>query len=97
MTLPDPEPDIEGHIGPGPDSTPVTADPDQRKHEEVSITCVKCRTAEYLVFEQVKPVLGTGPEPEAWDVECWCGKCEQFYGMRTPYLELGPFCGLENA
>ncbi|GAA5228533.1 hypothetical protein [Paeniglutamicibacter antarcticus] len=96
MKLYDHQLNIEGHAVPDPHWTPVTRRLGQRNGKETSIICGKCRTAEYLVFEQIKPVLGGGLEPEAWDVECWCGNCEQFYGMRTPFLELGRFCGPEN-
>lgn len=57
------------------------------------VSCEQCCTAEYLVFEQVRPVVGTDPLTQAWDVECWCGKCEQFYGIRTSRRPASQFSG----
>lgn len=47
------------------------------------VTCGTCRSAEYLVFEQVKPVPRRGRGPAEWDIECWCGRCEEYQGFRT--------------
>ncbi len=58
-----------------------------------AVICEQCHTDEYLVYEQVKPVVQRGSAPPAWDVECWCGKCEQFYGVRTTRRPIDPFCG----
>lgn len=57
------------------------------------VSCEQCHTAEYLVFEQVRPVVGPGPVAQAWDIECWCGKCEQFYGIRTSRRPASLFSG----
>ncbi|MBV1780816.1 hypothetical protein KRR55_17010 [Paeniglutamicibacter sp. ABSL32-1] len=54
-----------------------------QRHHAPPVTCGTCRSAEYLVFEQVKPVPRRGSAPAAWDVECWCGQCEEYQGFRT--------------
>lgn len=47
-------------------------------------TCELCQTDEFLVYERVQVVgKDTKVEPLLWDVDCWCGKCETFYGFRT--------------
>ncbi|MDO2933869.1 hypothetical protein Q2T94_06085 [Paeniglutamicibacter sulfureus] len=54
------------------------------------ISCGTCHSDNYLVFEQVRPVPPHGPAPSAWDVECWCGRCEEFQGIRTHRLPALP-------
>jgi hypothetical protein len=47
-------------------------------------SCDICQTDKYLVFEKVAPVCPPGTSrPIAWDVDCWCGKCESYYGFRA--------------
>lgn len=47
-------------------------------------TCEQCQTDEFLVYERVQAVgKRTKVGPILWDVDCWCGKCETFYGFRT--------------
>ncbi|GAA1496808.1 hypothetical protein GCM10009628_18110 [Paeniglutamicibacter kerguelensis] len=47
-------------------------------------TCDLCQTDEYLVYERVRAVRNPADGvPTLWDVDCWCGKCETFYGFRT--------------
>ena len=45
--------------------------------------CGTCHSDQYLVYEEVKPVPRHGPGPAQWDVECWCGKCEEYQGFRA--------------
>lgn len=51
---------------------------------DAKTSCEVCLTDEYLVYEDIR--LVTKPQsggPPIWDVDCWCGKCETFYGFRT--------------
>lgn len=49
-----------------------------------SPSCELCQTDEFLVYERVQAVRKrTTTEPILWDVDCWCGKCETFYGFQT--------------
>ena len=67
---------------------PVTAPPGT----EPAVICEQCHTDEYLVFEEVRRVVPQGSGTPAWDVECWCGRCEHFYGLRTTQRPSGPSC-----
>ena len=48
-----------------------------------SVSCEQCQTAEYLVYEHVNQVFDQHTGITMWNVECWCGKCEQFYAVHT--------------
>lgn len=48
-----------------------------------SVTCEHCQTDEYLVYERVNQVIDQSMDMPVWSVECWCGKCEQFYALST--------------
>ena len=51
---------------------------------ETQPLCVNCKSDEYLVHERVHAVRNhAGGAPALWDVDCWCGKCETFYGYTT--------------
>jgi hypothetical protein len=60
------------------------------------IICQTCKSAEYLVYEQVTPVRAKGSAPAAWDVECWCGRCEEFHGVRTTRPPTLPYSILQH-
>ena len=52
--------------------------------------CGSCHTDRYLVYEEIKPVWREGTEPRQWDIECWCGQCEEYQGFRTATLPVIP-------
>lgn len=53
---------------------------------EAQPVCDICQSDEYLVYERVRAVSNTEEgEPQLWDVDCWCGNCETFYGYRTTH------------
>lgn len=64
--------------------------------EAPAIVCETCHSDQYLVYEQVTPVPAAGRVPAAWDVECWCGRCEEFYGVRTTRAPSLPYSILEH-
>ena len=46
--------------------------------------CDLCQTDDYLVYEHVRVLAGPDPAaPPVWEVDCWCGRCETFYGYPT--------------
>lgn len=47
------------------------------------VSCEQCQTDEYLVYEHINQVFDQLTGISMWSVECWCGKCEQFYAVRT--------------
>ncbi|RAX49870.1 hypothetical protein DQ353_06805 [Arthrobacter sp. AQ5-05] len=61
-----------------------------------AIVCQTCHSGEYLVYEQVTPVRAKGSAPAAWDVECWCGRCEEFHGVRTTRAPSIPYSMLQH-
>ena len=61
-----------------------------------AIICQTCHSDEYLVYEQVTPVRTKGSAPAAWDVECWCGRCEEFHGVRTTRPPSLPYSLLQH-
>lgn len=53
---------------------------------EAPSLCHICQSDEYLVYERVRAVSNPAEgEPPLWDVDCWCGNCETFYGYRTTH------------
>ncbi|GAA1496093.1 hypothetical protein GCM10009628_10950 [Paeniglutamicibacter kerguelensis] len=53
--------------------------------------CEQCLTDEYLVYEDVRKAMKVkGVKAPIWDVECWCGKCETFYGFRATHPPKDP-------
>ncbi|MDQ0095998.1 hypothetical protein [Paeniglutamicibacter psychrophenolicus] len=54
-----------------------------RVNRESPAICGRCHSDQYLVYEEVKPVPRQGTNPPQWDVECWCGQCEEYQGFRT--------------
>lgn len=64
----------------------ITLVPPSAQESMPPVICGTCHSDKYLVFEQVRPVPPRGSEPSAWDVECWCGRCEEFQGIRTTRL-----------
>ncbi|MET0979611.1 MAG: hypothetical protein ABWX63_12405 [Paeniglutamicibacter terrestris] len=58
--------------------------------------CEQCQTDDYLVFEEVVRIGRTNTETPTWKEDFWCGKCEQFYGIRTIKLPRRPFRRLQT-
>ncbi|MDQ0095997.1 hypothetical protein [Paeniglutamicibacter psychrophenolicus] len=61
-----------------------------------AVICETCHSSDYLVYERVTPVPATGSTPAAWDVECWCGSCEEFHGVRTTRPPSVPYSVLQQ-
>ena len=54
--------------------------------------CDLCQTEDYLVYEHVRMITGPDPAaPPVWEVDCWCGQCETFYGYRTTHPPKDPY------
>ena len=67
-----------------------------------AVSCESCQSDQYLVFEKVIPLPHRSSEPAAWEIECWCGQCEEFLAVRTtrppqtPHSILNPATGRER-
>lgn len=66
--------------------------------------CDHCETKDFLVFERVEmTVTIAGVHTPVWEVDCWCGQCETYYGFRTrfppedPYVVLARNTRVQNA
>ncbi|MFL4480084.1 hypothetical protein ACIPUB_17635 [Paeniglutamicibacter sp. ORCA_105] len=55
-----------------------------------AVICQSCQSDHYLVFEKVIPLPHRISEPATWEIECWCGQCEEFLAVRTTRPPLTP-------
>lgn len=62
-----------------------------------AVICVSCQSDHYLVFEKVIPLPHRSSEPATWEIECWCGQCEEFLAVRTTQPPLTPHSILNAA
>lgn len=71
------------HSGSSSTAPPTFITPPTSPVLDASVICNTCQSDRFLVYERITPVPAQGTEPAYWDVESWCGFCEEFQGVRT--------------